>query len=174
MLLTKLCRFIDRMSTWGGKLASIMLLSLILLLLLEVCLRYFLNSPTAWISETTQYLFGICFLTGGAYTLLHKGHVRVDILVSLLPRRTRYMLGIFSYAASIVYLLVLLKISGERAFESLYYLEQMDSTWRPYTFPVLVFVPIGVLMMILQAISMIIKSVRALREARGGEVAGER
>ena len=164
------CRLIDRLSTWGGNLASLMLLSLIGLLLLEVCLRYFLNSPTAWISETSQYLFGICFLTGGAFTLLHKGHVRVDIMVSLLPRRARYGLGIFGYLVTIAYLLVLLDISGERAWESLIYLEQMDSTWRPYTFPVLVFVPVSVAMMILQAVSMIIKSVQSLRGSRGEEV----
>jgi TRAP-type mannitol/chloroaromatic compound transport system permease small subunit len=164
-----ICRVIDRINTWAGKLAALALFALILSLVYEVASRYFFNSPTIWVNETAQYLFGACFLLGGGFTLMHKGHVRVDILLTLFSKRTRRVMGIVCYCLSFLYLCILLIISSDRAWTSIYYMEQMDSMWKPYTFPVLICVPVGVALMLLQIISMIVKTVRKMkREKTGG------
>ena len=157
------CRIIDKINTWAGKFSAACLVALIACLVWEVCVRYFLNSPTIWANETSQFLFGIFFLVGGGYTLLHKGHVRVDIVLTLLSRRTRRIMGIVCYALSFCYLSILLAITAERAWDSLYYMEVLDSIWKPYSFPVLIFAPIGVLLLQLQMLSMIVKTAYKLK-----------
>jgi TRAP-type mannitol/chloroaromatic compound transport system permease small subunit len=146
-----------------GKFACICIFALIAALVYEASVRYFFNSPTVWANETSQYLFGIFFLMGGGYTLQHKGHVRVDIVLLALSKRTRRIMGIICYTLSFLYLCVRLPISAEKAWESIYYMEVLDSIWKPYTFPVLIFVPIGVFLMQLQMLSMVIKTVHKLK-----------
>lgn len=156
-------RGVDRLNAWAGKFACLCMLALIAALVYEVSVRYFFNSPTVWVNETSQYLFGIFFLVGGGYTLMHKGHVRVDIVLLALSKRTRRIMGIICYALSFLYLCILLYISMEKAWESIVYMEVLDSIWKPYTFPVLIFVPIGVFLIQLQMISMIIKTAYKLK-----------
>lgn len=164
----KICKVIDKINIYAGKFAGLMLLFLIASLVYEVTARYFFNSPSIWVNETAQYLFGICLLMGGGVTLLQKGHVRVDILMPLVSKRVQRIMGIICYIASFFYLSILFYITSERAWTSIYYMERMDSMWKPYTYPVLIFAPIGVLLMLLQIISMILKTINALKNNKEG------
>lgn len=51
-----------------------------LILLLEVFLRYVLNSPTIWAHETTVFLCGAAFVFGGLYCTARNTHIRVVLL----------------------------------------------------------------------------------------------
>ncbi len=88
---------INRASTAVGRIAALLILPNIAIVLLEVFLRYALGRPTVWVNETTQFLFGISFLLGGAYTLAQGGHVRVDVVLNLLSARRRAWVELASY-----------------------------------------------------------------------------
>ncbi len=158
MFLKKYCKIANFISIFCAKICVIIFLLLLATIIYEVVARYWFNSPTMWSVEVSQYLFGITFLLAGGYTLANKGHVRVDILILIFSKQSRRILGIICYFISIGYLLVLLYITVPRAWESIYYKEVMDSVWAPYTWPILIFVPIGVFVMILQAVAMIIET----------------
>ena len=161
-MLEKYCKFANYLSLFLAKFSYILFLLLILNVIIEVVSRYFFNSPTVWSIEIAQYLFGITFLLSGAFTLQQKGHVRVDILLMPLSKKTRRILGIICHFISIFYLSVLLYITFIKAYESIKYMEVMDTVWAPYTWPVFICLPIAVFVMILQAFAMIIQTWKKL------------
>jgi TRAP-type mannitol/chloroaromatic compound transport system permease small subunit len=155
---------IDRINEAVGRLVALLILVSIFITLYEVVMRYVFNSPTIWVNESVQILFGFYFLLGGGYTLLHNGHVRVDVLLhGLKPKGQRYA-NAFSLAVAIFFLAVLCAISGTTAYESIKYLERAESAWEPYIFPVLAAVPIAAALMIVQALAKLIHELLATSE----------
>ncbi len=78
---------LDRFSEWTGRCIAWLTLVMVLVTFAIVVLRYAFN--TGWIAmqESVLYLHSFVFMLGGAYTLKHNGHVRVDIVYrSLGPR----------------------------------------------------------------------------------------
>ena len=53
---------IDNVNEWFGRLVSYLILGIIGITIWEVVLRYMFNSPTVWVSETSEFLFAYCFL----------------------------------------------------------------------------------------------------------------
>jgi len=45
----------------------------------DVAMRYLFKKSYVFVQELEWHLFGVLFLLGAGYTLLHDGHVRVDI-----------------------------------------------------------------------------------------------
>lgn len=152
-------RLADLLSEHFGRLAALLILPGIGFTLYEVVMRYFFNAPTIWVNETVQILFGFYFLLGGAYTLLHGGHVRVDLVVHMLSPRAVRRVNVFGLIVSIFYLLALLWFSGLQAVDSIAYLEKAESAWAPYIYPVISAAPVAAALMILQAISLIVREV---------------
>jgi TRAP-type mannitol/chloroaromatic compound transport system permease small subunit len=153
----------DAVSETTGRWTSLLFVPMTSVLLVEVCLRYFFNAPTIWAAETAQYLFGYIFLLGGAYTLKHQGHVRVDVLINLLPERGRAVLNLLCYPIILFYLVVLFYLTAEKAWDSVVSLERTYSVWQPYLYPVLVAVPIGAALMIVHAVAMMVSDFLRLR-----------
>jgi TRAP-type mannitol/chloroaromatic compound transport system permease small subunit len=52
---------------------------MVLITFLVVVMRYGFAWGRVWIQESYVWLHGIVFMLGAGYTLLHNGHVRVDI-----------------------------------------------------------------------------------------------
>lgn len=81
-------RAIDRLNEQIGRGAAWFALSMVLLQFLVVVMRYVFGVGSILMQEGVIYLHAALFLCGAAYTLLHGGHVRVDILYrSASPRR---------------------------------------------------------------------------------------
>lgn len=156
--------FIDAVNDWLGRLVSPLIVLCVAILLNEVVLRYAFNRPTIWSAELVQIIFGFYFLLGGAYAFRHDAHVRVDILLVALPERQRRWLLMLSTLLALPFLLVLLWICADQAAESIAYRERADSTWEPYIYPVLTAAPIAILLMILQALSNVVRTWRGQKD----------
>ncbi len=87
----------DRFSTWAGKAFAWLIVVLMLVVVIEVFKRYALNSPTAWIYDVNNMLYGTLFMMGGAYTLAHDGHVRGDFFYGRFTPRTQAWLDLVLY-----------------------------------------------------------------------------
>ncbi|WP_028117674.1 TRAP transporter small permease subunit [Ferrimonas senticii] len=70
---------IDRVSRWLGNITATLLLLMALLAGLVVLLRYGFEVGSIALQESVLYLHGAVFTLGAGFTLLHQGHVRVDI-----------------------------------------------------------------------------------------------
>lgn len=70
---------IDRFNNRLGRIISWTAIILVLAQFLIVVMRYVFSLGFIWMQESVIYLHSILFLLGASYTLLHEGHVRVDI-----------------------------------------------------------------------------------------------
>jgi TRAP-type mannitol/chloroaromatic compound transport system permease small subunit len=88
---------IDGISTWCGKAAAWLIIILMGVVCAEVIKRYLLNSPTAWIFDLENMLYGTLFMLCGAYALAQNAHVRGDFLYSSMRPRLQATLDLLLY-----------------------------------------------------------------------------
>jgi TRAP-type mannitol/chloroaromatic compound transport system permease small subunit len=83
-----LSRAIDRLNEMIGRGAAWFALAMVLLQFVVVLMRYVFGVGSIMMQEGVIYLHAALFLCGAGYTLLHGGHVRVDIFYrDASPRR---------------------------------------------------------------------------------------
>ena len=73
-------RLIDRLNDAVGRGVAWLTLAMVLITFAVVLLRYVFAIGWVGMQESYVWLHGIVFMLGAGYTLLHQGHVRVDIL----------------------------------------------------------------------------------------------
>jgi len=81
-------RTIDKINETVGRAVSWLTLAMVLITFAVVVLRYVFSLGWVWMQEFYVWLHGIVFMVGAGYTLLHNGHVRVDIFYR--PATDRY------------------------------------------------------------------------------------
>jgi len=128
-LLRSASRGLDFVIVAGAVLTVGILVALVASVAFEVVMRYFFNRPTAWVVELSEYsLLWLAFL-GGAWVLREEAHVKVEMLVEILPPRTREIMHVITSLAgaatcalfcwvSTVYILELYE-SGEMLLRSI-------------------------------------------------------
>jgi len=84
-----LSRFIDKVNEWVGRGVAWVTLCLVLVVFTDVVMRYLFNTSFVFTQELEWHIFGFIFLIGAGYTLLHDGHVRVDIIYQRLGLKGR-------------------------------------------------------------------------------------
>ena len=97
MVVQRFLYAIDGFSTWVGKIASWLIIGLMVVVCVEVFKRYFLNAPTAWIFDAENMLYGTFFMLAVAYTLAQNAHVRGDFLYSSMRPRMQAWLDFMLY-----------------------------------------------------------------------------
>lgn len=78
--LKRLIEAIEFVSEWSGRAVAWLVLAMVLLIAYDVAMRYLFQHGSVALQELEWHLFALLFLLGGAYTLKHDAHVRVDIL----------------------------------------------------------------------------------------------
>ncbi len=92
----------ERMSATAAAFASITLIVLMIVVVVDVTLRDTIAAPIPGASESTELLLPYIVFWSLAYTLLTGGHVRVSILVARLPERTRVAAEILACVIGLV------------------------------------------------------------------------
>jgi len=87
--LKRICYLIDILNEWIGRGVAWITLGLVLVVFVDVVMRYLFNTSFVFIQELEWHLFAFIFLIGAGYTLLHDGHVRVDIFYQRLGVKGR-------------------------------------------------------------------------------------
>ncbi len=78
--LLKIAKGIDVLNEWVGRGVAWVTLGLVLVIFVDVVMRYMFRTSFVFTQELEWHLFAFIFLIGAGYTLLHDGHVRVDVL----------------------------------------------------------------------------------------------
>ncbi|HBQ49420.1 MAG TPA: C4-dicarboxylate ABC transporter permease [Hyphomonas atlantica] len=87
--LTGVARSIDRLNEFIGNTVSWLTLAVVLITCAVAVLRYGFGLGWVWLQESYVWLHGTIFTVCAAYTLLHDGHVRVDIFYRTASDRYR-------------------------------------------------------------------------------------
>ena len=86
--LTRFARFIDRLNDRIGRTVAWLALLMVVIQFVIVVQRYVFGIGSIWMQESMVYMHGTLFMLAAGYTLLHNGHVRVDIFYrEATPRR---------------------------------------------------------------------------------------
>jgi TRAP-type mannitol/chloroaromatic compound transport system permease small subunit len=161
--LLKFIYAIDRVSIWSGKFLAVLILPMVGSLVYEVFARYFFTAPTVWANDISTMLYGVLWMGGSAYALQRQLHIRTDFLYEKWSTRTKGIVDSVLYLA--LYfpgLLIFLWIGWEYAFRSMMFMERIiSSPWMPYIWPVKLMIPVSTLLLIIQGVSELLKSLYA-------------
>ena len=72
-------RIIDGFNEWVGRAVSWLVVLMVINVFCVVVLRYIFSVGWIWMQETYVWMHGTVFMLGAGYTLLHDGHVRIDL-----------------------------------------------------------------------------------------------
>ncbi len=171
----KLLLAVDALSTWFGKACAWSVIALTLLISWEVFSRYVMNNPHAWVLDAQIMLYGLLFMTAGAYTLAKNGHVRGDVLYGFFQPRTQATIDLVLYIVFFLPGIIALTWAGwEFANASLAIREQTFNADPLPVYPFKFVVPVAGAFLLLQGIVEIIRCVMCLQTgqwpARGEDV----
>ena len=172
--LQRICAAIDRLNDRIG--AAIQWIALVMVIVgaFNAIARYTGRytgpslSSNAYL-ELQWYLFSLIFLMGAAYGLNHDYHVRVDVLYGRLGRRARAWIDLIGSALFLVpFALVMLWISWGPVASSWSILETSPDPGGLPRYPIKTIMLVSFFLLLLQAISQIVKNAAILGESAEG------
>jgi TRAP-type C4-dicarboxylate transport system permease small subunit len=83
------------LDNFEDEVASVLLAAITVILVLQICTRYFLGDPLSWTEEVSRHLFVWLVFFGASGAIRDRSHIAVDVVNTLLPARIRriVMLG---------------------------------------------------------------------------------
>lgn len=156
-------RAVDRLNYHVGNLASWAVLLSCMISAGNAFVRYGLSwSSNAWL-EVQWYLFAATVMLGSAYTLYKNEHVRVDLLFSVYPPRTRLWVDVFGFIFFMLPAVVLLAwMTWPFFLDSWFRNEGSPNAGGLLRWPVKVLLPIGFVLLAMQGLSELIKRIALL------------
>lgn len=156
--LLQFSRLVDRLSEAVGRAAIWLVLLVVIISAGNAMSRFALNmSSNAWL-EIQWYLFSGIFLLCAAYVLKKNEHIRIDVIAGRLSERAQNWIDVFGI---LVFLLPMALIVGYLSwpiFVNAWHSGELSpSPGGLIRWPVRLLMPIGFALLILQAISELIK-----------------
>jgi len=150
---------IDTFSRWVGRMVSFLVIPIFVAMVYEIVMRYAFVAPTMWAYDVSRMLYGALFMLGAGYGLSRGVHIRADFLYRLFSQRTQ---GRVDLALYILFyfpgLLVFLWTSIDFAWGSVTSAERgMDTAWMPYLGPIKTVLPVGIVLLLIQGVSEVLK-----------------
>jgi len=163
-ILSNIARGIDILNEWIGRGVSWVTLGLVLVVFIDVVMRYLLNTSFVFTQELEWHLFAFIFLIGAGYTLLHDGHVRVDIIYQRLGFKGKAWLNLLGVIFFLIPgCLMVISTSFKFAYNSFSMLEgSPDPGGIPFRFILKGCITAGFFLLLLQGLSLGIHSVLQL------------
>ena len=155
-----LSKTIDVLNERIGNAISWALLAAVLICSGNALVRYLLNaSSNAWL-EIQWYLFGAIFLLASSYTLKRNEHVRIDVIVGHLSKRTQAWIDVFGFVFFMLPVtLLILNFALPYALESIRNQEVSSNAGGLIVWPAKALIPLGFLLLTLQGLSELIKRI---------------
>ena len=163
---------IDKFSKLIGNIVCWILMPLIFAMTYEVLARKLFLAPTIWAYDMSRFLYGALFMLGAGYALSKGVHIRADFLYRNFKTKNQGLVDFWLY--------ILFYFPGLTVFlyMTIGYVEEsirrgergMDTTWMPFMWPIKSCLLIGIIFLLIQGVSELLKSYWA---AKKGEWPGE-
>jgi TRAP-type mannitol/chloroaromatic compound transport system permease small subunit len=155
---------IERITDLIGEWTSWVALVIVVLMSVNVVLRYLFSVGTVWSQELEWHLLVPLILFGMSYAQRHGEHVRVDIFYAKYSERTKALVDLVSALLAIA-------LSALVIWLSINYVQQAyvisegspDPGGIPYRFVIKSLIPVGFALLLLQSIANAIACVARLR-----------
>lgn len=123
-----LAAFIEKMASWSGYASGLLVPIMMVLIVVEVFMRYVWHQPLMIADEFSAYLLVALSYLGFAYTWRQGGHVRIEILVNRLSPRISLKIRLLGLILVFVFMLEMDRV----AYKMIAYALKMNlrsSTW---------------------------------------------
>jgi TRAP-type mannitol/chloroaromatic compound transport system permease small subunit len=159
-----LSRAIDALNTKVGRFVAWAILIAVLISAVNAIIRkVFDTSSNAWL-EMQWVLFGAVFLLCAPWTLLSNEHIRIDVVSSHLSRTTRNVIDVIGHTLFLLPMtLVMMYYCWPFFIRSLLQNEQSTNAGGLPLYPSKLLLPLGFTLLMLQAISELIKRIAIMR-----------
>ena len=185
-------RRVDGLNRWLGRLVMYGIFVMMgILLWSSISKTFFL--PSLWTLEVAQFAMVAYYILGGPYSIQLGANVRMDLFYHEWTIRQKAWVDVFTVFFLMFYLGVMIYggvgstayslgyfgnepftffwdifigfVTGgpDGAKEVMGYIERSPTAWRPYLWPIKSIICIGLLLMLLQAISELIKDIARIR-----------
>lgn len=167
--------FVDRLSDWLAWLSAVALGLMTVLILLEITLWNTFKVTTLVADEYSAYGLAAIIFLGAGYTLKEGGHIKINLVVNLLPPRLRALVTTLATAVSTAFMAYLCWYLGRMVAATHRYASTSGTlTNTPLWIPQAIML-FGALVFCLQLLAETVKAARGLtggRPVAAGEEAG--
>ena len=165
--LLKFSRLIDAMSEGLGKIIMWLILAAVLISAGNAVMRKAFDIGSNAFLEIQWYLFAAVFMLGAGYVFLKNAHVRIDFISNKMSRRTNAIIDIIGIVVFTIPLSIILLSLSWPVFERAWVSGEMSqNAGGLIRWPVLLLIPVGFGLLILQSLSELIKRAAFLTGAR--------
>ena len=159
---------INRFNKIIGNIVCWITIPLILGMVYEVLARKLFLAPTIWAYDMSRFLYGALFMLGAGYALSKGVHIRADFLYRNFKTKTQgkidFWLYLLFYFPGLIVFLYMTTIFVQ---ESIMRNERgMDTTWMPYMWPIKSCLWFGIIFLLVQGVSELLKSYYAMTKGR--------
>ena len=152
--------YVNKLSLWGAYLSSVLLVSLVLLILVEIFIRYFFDMSTMIADEYSGYIYLASIFLGFAYAFNENANIRINILTSRMSKKAN---GFIDVIAGIITLLVLTFILYRTllfTYDS-YEMEMLsEAVSETPLYLTQIVMPLGITLFILSVIAFVLKGLK--------------
>lgn len=158
-----LSRLIDTITAWIGKLTTWLILATTLISAGNAIVRKAFGVSSNSLLEIQWYIFAAVFLLGAGYGFLRNSHVRIDFIASRLSARARNWIDVGGIITVLFPFCILMIALSWPLFTQAYTSGEMSSNAGGLIrWPVYGLVPLGFALLLVQAVSELIKRVAFL------------
>jgi TRAP-type mannitol/chloroaromatic compound transport system permease small subunit len=155
--------FVDRLNTVVGRFSMYLVFMMIGILLYEPIARNIFDQSCIWAVEMAQFTMAAYYLLGGGYSMILRGHVRMDLLYGRWSDTKKAKMDAFTGLFLIFYLIFLLYGAYSSTEYAVMYGQRNRSAWAPYMAPIKIIMSVGVFLMLLQAIATFFKDIAKIK-----------
>jgi len=151
-----------------GKLASWLTLSIVLLIVINVILRYSMSLGSVWAQELEWHLLAAMILFGISFSLLRGDNVRVDLFYANYTPQKKYIVDLVSAILTIIIAVFFVKLSINYVGQSFSIGEKSpDPGGIPMRWLVKSLIPIGFSLLALQGFAEMLRVIMNRPNAGG-------
>ena len=153
-LLRKATSIFDGTINLIALLAAVILIFVTFSILYEIVMRYFLNRPTLWVQEYTE--FSLVFITflGATWLLKREGHVRLDVVLTRLTPRTQTVVNIITSILGAITFLIVAWYGVDATWNSFVAGARSSAIVKVPVFLILFIIPVGSFLFSIQFLRM--------------------
>ena len=162
--LLALSKRIDRMSEFLGRWVAWLVLAAVLISAGNAITRKAFNLSSNAFLEIQWYLFAAVFLLAAGYTLMRQEHVKIDVVSGRFSKRTQIYIDLVGLCLFLLpFVFTIIRLSMPLVINAFVTNEMSSNAGGLIRWPVFAMLPLGMLLLGIQAISEIIKRVAFLQ-----------
>ena len=162
--LLSLSKRIDAFSEWMGRWVAWLVLFAVLISAANASMRKAFNMSSNGFLEIQWYLFAAVFLLASGYTLLRQEHVKIDVVSGRFSKRTQIWIDIIGICVFLLpFTFMITKLALPLVINAYVTGEVSSNAGGLIRWPVFALLPLGMLVLAVQAVSELIKRIAFLQ-----------